>query len=179
MSRTIGKMAPTATVIALVAWCCWSHLEGPGPVAGIQRGSDLPRITSALLSPAIEPAPDRDPFRPLVADKVVASQATVPVPPALNQNGATAQGGRADVLSNLVLGGTYIQGDRRLALINDQVYEQGEPLAISASITEPCIVTQISAEKVLILHRGRTMELKYPDLALKAGPPKAVEQRHE
>ena len=60
-------------------------------------------------------------------------------------------------------------------MINGQVCAEGDRLAISASTAEPWVVTQISADKVLILHQGRTLELKYPDLDFRADPTEAVE----
>jgi hypothetical protein len=85
----------------------------------------------------------------------------------------------ANILAGLALGAIYIQGDRRVALINDRVYAQGERLAISASAAEPCIVSQISADRVLLLYRGQTVELEYAGQAVKAAAAKAVEQRRE
>lgn len=73
-----------------------------------------------------------------------------------------------DTLQSLVLEGTYIHGDHRIALINGRVYQQGKRLAISDSTTEPCSVKEISAHKVLILHRGQTVELTYRNPVLEA-----------
>lgn len=179
MSGTLGKMAPAAIVFVLVGWCCWPYLEGPRPAAEVQQGGNRPRIPGSLLSPTIDPAPDRNPFRPPRAEKAAPPESEEPTPPPPGQQEAPAEEDGTDIFSRLVLDAIYIQGDRRVALINGQVCEQGEPLAISASTTEPCIVAEISADKVLLLHRGKTVELKYGGLTFSTDPAEAVEQRHE
>ena len=68
-----------------------------------------------------------------------------------------------DILKSLALDATFLHGDRRLALINGRVCAQGESLAISDAAAWPCVVAGISADKVLIEHQGRTVELKYRD----------------
>jgi hypothetical protein len=176
MSRTLGRMAPTAIVFALAVWCCWPYLDELRSSLEVEQGGDLPRITSSLLSPTVEPVPKRDPFQPppaIRADppgskkpEIKKLAASSPHPQAgPRQAGASdqanAQRPGTDVVKTLVLEAIYIQGDRRVALINDRVYAQGEPLAISDPAAEPYIVAQISPDKVLLLHRGQTVELPY------------------
>jgi hypothetical protein len=170
MSGTLGKMAPTAIVLVLAAWCCWPYLEGPRSAGGVQQGDELPRITASLLSPDVKPAPERDPFQPFHASKADSPEGKEPRAPLPGQKKAIAEKDDADIFSGLVLGAIYIQGDRRMALINGQVCRQGDPLAISASTTEPCIVAEISSDKVLLLYRGQTVELRYEGLAFSADP---------
>jgi hypothetical protein len=146
MSRTLGRMAPTAIVFALAVWCCWPYLDELRSSLEVEQGGDLPRITSSLLSPTVEPVPKRDPFQPppaIRADppgskkpEIKKLAASSPHPQAgPRQAGASdqanAQRPGTDVVKTLVLEAIYIQGDRRVALINDRVYAQGEPLAIS------------------------------------------------
>lgn len=183
MSRTLGKMVPTAVVLMLVGWCGWPYLERPRPSTALHQGGDLPRIAGSLLSAAIEPASDRDPFQPPAArapDPLPSRRPTAPPPhPEGPRPKAPVEDTSANILAGLALGAIYIQGDRRVALINDRVYAQGERLAISASAAEPCIVSQISADRVLLLYRGQTVELEYAGQAVKAAAAKAVEQRRE
>jgi hypothetical protein len=202
MSATLSKMAPTAIVFTLVVWCCWPYLEGPRQETEGQQ-ADLPRIGSSLLSPTVEPAPDRNPFQPLHANQPDPPVSEKPVARPPEQPPAPAKQDSTDIFQGLVLRAIYIQGDRRVALINDRVYAQGESLVISADsqghgtrpadgrVTDPCVVANISADKVLLLCRGRTVELKYAGLGLGADatlPPegdetrpskRAGEQRHE
>ena len=179
MSGTLGKMAPTAILFMLLAWCCWPYLERPRSTTGVGQGSDLPRITGALLSPTVEPASVRDPFQPPQASQPAPSPSKKPTAPPPEQPKAAAAEKVTDVFAGLSLGAIYIRGDRRVALINDRVYAQGERLTVSASAAEPYIVGEISADKVLLLHRGQTVELKYAGLDVNHHATKAVEQRRE
>lgn len=180
MSGTLGKMAPAAIVFVLVGWCCWPYLEAPRVATEVPQGVKTPRISGSQLSPAVEPASGRDPFRPLRAEKADPPESKEPAPPPPPAQGeAPAKEQSTDIFRGLVLDAIYIQGDRRVALINGQVCEQGEPLPISASTTEPCIVAEISADKVLLLHREQTVELKYGGLTFSTNPAEALEQRDE
>ncbi len=170
MSGTFGRIVPTAIVLVLVAWCCWPYLEGERPATGVQPGDNSPRITASLLSPDVKPAPERNPFQPFHASKADSPEGKEPRAPLPGQEEAIAEKDDTDIFSGLVLGAIYIQGDRRMALINGQVCRQGEPLEISASTTEPCIVAEISSDKVLLLYRGQTVELRYEGLALSDNP---------
>jgi len=179
MSGTLGKMAPTAILFMLLAWCCWPYLERPRSTTGVRLGSDLPRITGTLLSPAVEPASARDPFQPPQTSQPAPPPSRKPTAPPPEQPKPPAEARATDVLAGLSLGAIYIRGDRRVALINDRVYAQGERLDISASAAEPCTVAEISADKVLLLHRGQTVELKYAGLDVSHHATEAVEQRRE
>jgi hypothetical protein len=165
MHPLVGRLAPTAVVAALVAWCVWPYLNGEGSGGLVQEPGEVPEIASSLLDPTIEPAGDRNPFRAADADEPEAIEPATteeekpdvdaPPPPPEVQPG--------DVLKRLALDATFIHGGRSMALINGQVCEQGDALAISGLTTEPCIVTQITPHRVLIDFRGETLELKYRD----------------
>lgn len=171
MSGTLGKLAPTAIVCGLVAWCCWPHLEGSHWATGVQPAAELPRLAGELLSPQIEPAPDRDPFQPPPVRKPAPPenrQPAEPPPGKVEHERTVVEEAPVDVFSGLALGAIYIRGDRRVALINGRVYQQGQPLVLSVPAADPCIVTEVSAERVLLLHRGQTVELKYAAPVLRA-----------
>ena len=69
MSGLIGKLAPTAIVAAVVAWCCWPHLSASKPLSSVPGSDDLPRVAGSLLSAAIRPASGRNPFAPVRAEE--------------------------------------------------------------------------------------------------------------
>ena len=79
--------------------------------------------------------------------------------------------------SGLTLSATYIQGERRFAVIDGQVYEQGEPLVVSDPLQAPCIVAEIRADRVLIRQRDRTVELTYGEPAFSVDSPSAPAKR--
>ena len=183
MSSTIGKLAPTAVVAAMIVWCCWGYLE-PGPGQTVSRGSELPRIAPELYAPPGEPVSPRDPFRPVLAEKPVpaekpkvarknakpkpqakklAEEAPIPSVVAVHVS-------QRDILSRFTLQGTYIRGNRRVAIINGQVFRQGQTMPISRVSKDLCTITQIGPYKVVLRHRGRNMELTYRNPTFKTDP---------
>ena len=63
---------------------------------------------------------------------------------------------------------TYIHGDRRLALINGQVYAEGEALKGQNSSSSTLRVARICPDKVLLRGDGVTLELKYASILTKS-----------
>lgn len=179
MSTAIGNLLPSAVVAAVVAWCCYPYLDEPGSDAGFQQEAGPPQIVGALLSPVIESASDRDPFKPRGENGTDSAGNEQPGIAALAGKSPPRKEDAFDVSSNLMLAATYIQGNRRVALINGQVCEPGDTLRISGPITEPCTVTRIFADTVVLLHRNQIVELKYRDSIGKTKPSKPSEPRHE
>ena len=93
--------------------------------------------------------------------------------------GPTEEEDRVKFLGGLMLSATYIQGNRRVAIVNGRIYKQGDPLSVSGTTRGPGTITTISADKVVILYCGRTVELEYANLAATATPNTDIEQRHE
>lgn len=177
MSELISKFAPTAVVAAVVTWCCWPYLSGPAAGPQLAESEVLPEIAPSLLSPTIEPPPERDPFRAgevegraADADKPAQVRRPAPEPPAPVEKELPPQRDPLEIVSSLPLQATYVQGGRRLALISGQVYAEGQPLALSEPVTEPCIVARILPHTVRIRHQGRVAEIKYRDLAATSIP---------
>jgi hypothetical protein len=63
----------------------------------------------------------------------------------------------------LALKATSIYADRRLAIINGQIYEQGQRLDLPESSAEPWVVARILPYKVLLEGPGQVRELTYAD----------------
>jgi len=180
MSGLIGKLAPTAIVAAVVTWCCWPYLSGAAGDGGFQEPSDVAEIADSLLSPAIEPAPGRNPFQPAHANQtasteIESTQVEEPPTKVAEKEEVAPQVDIRAMLKSLVLGGIVIHGDRRFALINNKLHGEGESLVLSGAAAEPCIVVEISAHKVVVQHQGQTFELKYREPASGAGPSELVE----
>jgi hypothetical protein len=66
-----------------------------------------------------------------------------------------------DILDRFTLDGTYIRGDQRVAIINGQVFRQGQTMPISDVSKDLCTITEIGPYQVVLRHRGRNMELTY------------------
>ena len=170
-------MVPAAIVLAAVGYGCWPYLDTQGPRAATQEAGKLPEITAALLSPTIAPAPARNPFGLAVATQTPATVAPSAAETDAEESTAeTAEGSVAEtreidtksLLSDLALNATFLTGNRRVAVINSQLYAEGEPLGQSASSKQPYVVAQIYQHKVLLERQGQTVELNYPDLVPKS-----------
>ena len=163
MPPFVNRLAPTVIVAAFVAWCVWPYLSGEGSGGLVQEPGEVPQIAGSLLQPTMEPAGDRNPFRSRKADEPDPSEpvTTEEEESAAVEAAPVPQVQPGDVLEQLALDATFIHGGRRLALINGQVCEQGDVLAVSGVTTEPCTIKRIEVHKVLIEFRGRTLELKY------------------
>jgi hypothetical protein len=67
-----------------------------------------------------------------------------------------------DPREGMLLKLTLIQGDRRVAMINDRVYKVGDTIQREKSSENPCILAQIHPHDVLLIYQGRHITLTYP-----------------
>jgi hypothetical protein len=165
MSERIGKIVPTAIVAAVLTYLCWPYFNESTGASEEKKENKLPVISQALLSPAAEPAPERDPFKQPGDKKwsaALAGQGT-------KKPAASRALADANPLGSQVLGATYIRGDRRLALISGHIYAEGEQLKGQNSSVSPLTVARICPDKVLLRRDGVTLELKYT-----AAPPRSA-----
>lgn len=194
MAMTAGQMVPTVLVLAMGGYCCWPYLGGESRRAGTEAAGKLPELTAALLSPSIDPTPDRDPFRaaPAIQPDAIGIAAKSIEPDAIgsaaapSEDSEAAEGSSAEPetaspanLSVLTLNATFLRGSRRLAMINSQLYAQGEPLAQGESSAAPYVVSEVYPDKVMLERQGQTVELNYADTGSKSDPvprPKAAGQ---
>jgi hypothetical protein len=162
MDGMLSKMAPTAVVLAVAMYCGWPAGEDAAPTKAAAKKSS---VTSAQLSPARPPSPKRDPFLAPVREQVVQQKKATGQP----EKKATVQMAKktapverktdpAAKLRGLSLKGTFISGPRRLALIDGKFYSVGDLLKVKeVSAT----VTEVEPERVVLLHEGERLELKY------------------
>ena len=163
MATSINQSAPIALVTAVAAYCCWPYVGGLGPSSGHGTGTK-PEITPALLTPAVEPVAERDPFHlPKKAPAPVAAVQKPDKPPA-----APVTVSASDLTSGLVLNATYVRGGHRLAFINGQAYAEGESLT-GPNFKTPCVVGKVYPHKILLEHLGQQAELTYSNTDAKAG----------
>ena len=121
-------------------------------------------------APEVEgaPLPARNPFEGTAkkagASKDIAKKsAGAPAPPrtvAIEESIKQA--------GSLTLKGTFLSGERRLALINDRFYAEGESLRPS-TLKAAWRVAEVQAHRVVLEHQGKQVELKYADRTAK-GP---------
>ena len=174
MAITTGTVVRTAVVLGAVGYCAW-----PGDAASRPAQSDkLPAVSTAILSPAILPPPQRNPFRTADGAPLVPAGAAAAVSGATSRCARSASKGKAadraaadrqaDPLASLRLDATSICGSQRIAMINGRLYQPGASVAGSDRSAAPLIVQQILSYKVLLCREGRVIELGYADRARRA-----------
>ena len=164
MKALQSKMVHMAAVAGLVGYCYWCEQDATkAPAANTTRHSSL----KELLSPAIEPAQDRDPFREL-APQIAAGETD-----AAKAGKKEAEREAAELkgaTNELALAGTFIHGKRRLALINGNFYSEGESLQPMRGAGQ-YVVAEITSDKVLLDRLGQTLVLQYSTTSVKAASP--------
>lgn len=174
MNVILKKMAPTLVVLAVAGYCCWSDEETGSPAKGKENGGNKPALTAALLTPQAAPPPGRDPFYTALSE-TADDKAKKPAPPLPRPKRELPTSVHDDLLkltSGLVLRATFIHGDRRVALINDRFYAEGDALPCSKTIA--VTIARIAPNKVIIRHAGQNAELKYSNSPMPA--PKDAER---
>src|SRR5437867_3955890 len=129
MVSPLIKLLPAAAVAVLVVYCIWPEDEPPAKEARTAKHNAL---TPALLQPPAAPIPERDPFGFKPTGKAVVKEVAprpAPAPPPkpavpsapvlVSKTAGPNEAVRAKV-KELVLGATFLRGERRLALINNR-----------------------------------------------------------
>jgi hypothetical protein len=203
MSIPITRIAPTALVLAMAGYSGWPYLGAsvfapptPTPAAAPAK-SMLPELTAALRTPSIPTNHSRDPFQDPEALRAAAigqvskllkswvtRYLTPPVPGAGAARLKNARGAKpaqaADASSGedprlgLVLSATFLQGRKRVALINDRTYEPGQALAGLDGAGGPCILKEVRPYEVILAYQGRNLTLGYPDASSPPRPAAAT-----
>lgn len=166
MNVSVGKFAPVLVVLLVVSYLCWTEwsmmpgVEPPQP----ELKQD---VTLAMLStPSVSP-PERSPF-----DKPANETPAIGKTPNETKS-AAAQVERAPVEETppepepvvlpgkIQLRGALLSGDRRVAMINDNVYAEGDLVPLDGETN--VLISQIHDHKVVVIHHGQRFELNYVD----------------
>lgn len=195
MAMTVNKMAPSMIVVAAVGYCCWPYLDQPEmrPAAS-KEVSKTHEIPLELLAPEVGAAQARDPFDlkekmgkaadgSLLSAKTgntkgaVEANSTEPESPvAIAARVAAARAAAAekaaqelrDALKGLVLNGTFVSNRQRVAVINSQLYAEGQVVRPVDGKAKSFIVARITQHKVVLQLGAQSAELSYlnpPDKA--------------
>jgi len=170
-------MAPTLVVLAVVGYCCWTDGEEPTPGAKAKATAGKPTLTPAMLSPAAAPVPERDPFH-AQSGAPPEDQSGKKVPTAAPVASGPSTAAIPDLnrlVKGLVLQATFVRGNRRVALIDGNLYAEGDAVRPSKALATPFMVAQVLPHKVVLRQAAQTVELKYPDSAAKANSPPSRE----
>lgn len=177
MSTIVNKLAPQAVVLAAVLYWCWPALTGPNPgetdappIANVvvkktaKNGQPSSKeLTAAMLSPVLPSPATRNPLRPFDAQAAATAK---------KDGQSDADAGEKAVVdvrdAGLVLGATFVSGNRRFALINGRVYKENELVSQPDGGEVNFLVTHIQPERVLLVSQGQSMQLNYLDTAAKS-----------
>ncbi len=160
MNPTIIKIAPTMVVLAVIGYCCWPE---PG-VTRVASTDKTREISQASLKPQAAPTPNRDPFEGSTKKEPAPKEpakSTAPVAKPVPTEDLAKQ------VASLTLKATFLSGERRLALINDRFYAEGESLLATTSKIAYRI-TAVDAQCVVLEHQGQRVELKYLERPVKS-----------
>jgi hypothetical protein len=173
MTANTRKTLSIGVVGVMVGYCCWPYVFGSGSGSVAQPVVAPAAISASQLTPAIDPAPARDPFRiaprAQVGVEVSTTNRREDAQAEIEADTATETKNDSDQdtiesLGALALNATFVRGDQRVALINGRVYSPGEPLADAGSFKSPFVVSEIFADRVVLERKGQTTEISYPDL---------------
>ncbi len=191
MEIPIEKVAPRAIVLAIVAYCVWPSLSALTSQPEVQKPKEAPELTAAMLSPSLPSVPTHDPFGGMAVPPW--ARAVTSEPPSTGSTtkentpdrspakaGETVEtadiakgmspGKHAEPLPTLSLKGTYIAGQQRLAVINDHIYRQQDPLQLPDASAPKYVVSEIHSDRVLLKSPDKTVELKYSNPNILNGP---------
>ncbi len=166
----LTKFAPIGIVAGVMGYLCWPYFDEPSKRSESAGLDQVIQVTAALLSPSVAPALKRDPFKSAKSNGPVAS--TSPRSTA-NKPGTAAKAVAAPIAGppiTLVLNGTYVRGNQRIAVINGTVYAQGEQISVEHASVENCSVARVDVDKVVLNFNGATAELRYANTIAPESP---------
>ncbi len=182
MAMTVNKMAPSVITIAAVGYCCFPYLNQPDvrPATPSKETSKAHEIPLELLSPNVGAAQARDPFdlkakmekdarNGTVAKKEGAEALNPESPVAIAAREAAAKKAAAEkaakelreALDGLELNGTYVSSRQRVAVINSQLYGEGQTVRPMKANVKSFVVSEITQHKVMLKLEAQTAELSY------------------
>jgi hypothetical protein len=180
MALSVNKVAPSAVVLAFVGYCIWPS------VVDLASGQPKPKevkndreVAASLLSPAMPSPPTRNPWGGLDADALAAAKEAAKsaekVADASSDSAADRNADRSiDPLGSLKLDATCILGSQRMAMINGRMYANQESLILEGASTSSYQIIEVLPYKVVLEHKGQTIELTYSTDASKSASPTRV-----
>ena len=168
MKKQIKRFAPLCVILGFASWCCWQSLEKQESFNVFDQNIAPPSIKRADLEPAVRGHSPRDPFA--IVQRREPPQPTKEDPTILTSVNVNSGVDLTDMLSTLKLNATYVRGDRRVAMINSQAFQEGESFDSPALVDEPATLTRVLHDAVLLDVQGQQYRLSYNGLALVSAP---------
>ena len=165
MQKLFKKVAPLGAMMVCVIWCCWSQLRETTPLLAATEAK-LPRIERKLLHPELSPISERDPFLqykpelPPVSEAPVAQIEVEEKPPFDPQT----------VLSSIRLDATIL-GKKPLAVINGNMYNEGEIVVLEAAPEVHCRLQRVHSDGIVMAIEEHTFLIGYSNASREVTAP--------
>ena len=159
----LKKFAPIGGVAGVIGYLCWPYYDDPSNRPDTNRPVKEARVTAALLSPDAALQLSRDPFASAADSNVSAAPGSAAGKPSAPSKAAVAP--ITGPPSTMILNGTYVRGNQRIAVINGALYAQGEQIPPEDASVENCSVVRVDVDKVVLNFNGAPAELRYTNLA--------------
>jgi len=172
MAEWFQKIGPVAVVVLVFTWCCWPYITGSATAIGSKEAGNVPGLPKGLLSPLVKPAGGRNPFMitPAVAELLASELSKTNEGVDLGEDAKTGGNAAAGtVRPSLVLTGTYVRGNHRMAIIDGKIYQAGESLDAGNAAGKPWVVKEIFLDHVVLQRDGEKKDIAYLDPAERRG----------
>lgn len=168
MSTKAAKLAPIGIMASTMGYFCWTHIDEPAPLVlaakTAPKGADT---LASLLKPAVAPDLTRDPFVPFRPNAPVEEKKTAATTKAQG-SGDKAKAAEPPPkpvvkpnLAGLVLNGTMIAGRNRTAVINGELFREGDKLAAAGAAGQPAHIAKVGVDRVILRLGTETADLFY------------------
>jgi hypothetical protein len=142
---------------------------GPGAAAQGRAATSPPKPTATGIAPKASPASGPGLARGL-AQKVAVSLSDLGrwwenTRGEIEARKRLARAVQAEVAGQARLSATSIRGARRMAILNDRAYVEGEVIAGLGSLRGPVVVSQIRPSSVVLRYRGASAVVSFPSIA--------------
>jgi hypothetical protein len=74
------------------------------------------------------------------------------------------------------LSATMIRGEQRMAVVNNRMVSEGQPILNLGTLEQPVLLAQVRASSVVLYHRGASAVVSFPALATSTNAPPAPRQ---
>lgn len=164
MLAKLLKFAPTLVVILICGALLMPYLDRSSAAHSASKVASEAGPSIRIPKNTKSGQPARDPFHlagaaPVERVEDLSSKKDVPAPDARQQELDRLQ----EIVEGLNLGGTYIDGRKRLAIIGGKVYAEDDRILDEDGEATGLIVRSVAADRVKLVGLGKDFPLTYPD----------------
>ncbi len=158
-SRLVKSYAPLGLFLGGVGYLAWPYIDPENEPA--QAKAEVPALEAKWLAPVFPPSAKRDPFR-IVLPVVDEKEAPGIGPNEREGAVATARGPREVPNPTYRLGATLLGGRRRVAVIDDRVYQEGDQIEENGKLGLWKLARVEDGHVVIVGPRDRPLRIEFP-----------------